>query len=454
MPDWPDEDGALIIEFVNQLKLARDGGTYQFYRSLLQRFQGFMMRRAPRQSFSEVVIRAWLKQESKTLPLRLVVHYARVVSRFLDWLADRGAIATNPIAELRRKYGCRSTAAILRALTKAQPGEALAALRPPPRYGSHLGPIIREHVNRMRTLGFRYRHENRFVHFDRFLQLRPGADQQPLTALVRDYAAGAPSAAVRAQRIEVGRVIAKEMNRRGLAVAPPKRDRMIVQEMLRNRRRPYIYTIEEVCRLLETARSDPAPHAPLRPLTLYTMLVLGYCAGLRLAEIVGLKLGDLDMAEDCIEVRDTKFFKSRRLPLSATAMEALRDYLKARLKAGAPTDSDAPLFWHAKGGYRYVTAGAHLRRLIRVAGLKNTAGRTGPRVHDLRHAFVVHRMTMWYEQGINPQSRLPYLAAYLGHRDIHSTLVYLTITQELLQHANQRFRASETEVLQVIQGSH
>jgi hypothetical protein len=63
-------------------------------------------------------------------------------------------------------------------------------------------------------------------------------------------------------------------------------------------------------------------------------------------------------------------------------------------------------------------------------------------------------MTMWYEQGINPQSRLPYLAAYLGHRDIHSTLVYLTITQELLQHANQRFRASETEVLQVIHGSH
>ena len=454
MPDWPDKDGALIIEFVNQLKLASDGGTYQFYRSLLQRFQSFVTRRALKRRLSEAVIRAWLKQGLKTLPLRLVVHYARVVSRFLDWLAGRGAIVTNPIAELRRKYACRSTAAILRALAKAQPSEALAALRPPPRYGSHLGSIIREHVNRMRTLGFRYRHENRFVHFDRFLQQRPGADQQPLTTLVREYAAYAPSAAVRVQRIEVGRVIAKELNRRGLAVASPKRDRMVLQEMIRTRRRPHIYTSEEVGRLLETARRDPAPHAPLRPLTLYTMLVLAYCAGLRLAEIVGLKLADLDLAEDCIEVRDTKFFKSRRLPLSATAMAALRDYLKARLKAGAPNDSDAPLFWHAKGGYRYVTAGAHLRRLIRVAGLKKTAGRTGPRVHDLRHAFVVHRMTMWYEQGINPQSRLPYLATYLGHRDIHSTLVYLTITQELLQHANQRFRASETEVLQVIKESH
>ena len=63
-------------------------------------------------------------------------------------------------------------------------------------------------------------------------------------------------------------------------------------------------------------------------------------------------------------------------------------------------------------------------------------------------------MTMWYEQGINPQTRLPYLAAYLGHRDIHSTLVYLTITQELLQHANQRFRKSEAEVVRLLQKAH
>ena len=62
-------------------------------------------------------------------------------------------------------------------------------------------------------------------------------------------------------------------------------------------------------------------------------------------------------------------------------------------------------------------------------------------------------MTVWYEQGVNPQTRLPYLAAYLGHRNIHSTLVYITITQELLQHANERFRTSEADVLQVIQGS-
>lgn len=450
MPDWPDQDEALINQFVKQLNLLRYGAPY---RSLLRQFQRFVAQRSPKKIFSEAVLRAWLKDELKISPLPLVVHHGQLVSRFLDWLAARGAIEANPVAELRRKYECRSSAAVLRALAGAQPTKALEALRPPPRYGSHLGPIMREHVNRMRTLGLRYRHENRFLQFDRFLQQRPGADQEPLTTLVREYAGRASSASGKVQRVQVGRVIAKELNRSGLAVTLPKRDRVLVQEMLRSRRQPHIFTIEEVQRLLETARRDHAPRAPLRSLTLYTMLALAYCAGLRLAEIVSLKVGDVDLSADCIEVRDTKFFKSRRLPLSATAMGALRDYLKARSKAGAPVDSDAPLFWHAKGGYGYVATGAHLRRLIRVAGLKQTTGRTGPRVHDLRHAFVVHRMTSWYEQGINPQTRLPYLAAYLGHRNIHSTLVYLTITQELLQHANERFRTAEAEVLRVIRRS-
>jgi integrase/recombinase XerD len=451
VPDWPTQDETLIKQFVDQLNLACYSAPY---RSLLRQFQRFVVQDSPKPTFSEAVLRAWLRDQLKTAPLPLAVHRGQLVNRFLDWLAARENIAANPIADLRRKYECRSSAAVLRALASDQPKKALESLRPPPRYGSHLGPIMREHVDRMRTRGLRYRHENRFLHFDRFLQQRPSADQESLTALIREYAACASSAAGKVQRIQLGRVIAKELNRSGQAVAAPKRDRVLVQEMLRGRRRPHIYTVEEVRRLLEVARRVSASRAPLRPHTLYMMLVLAYCAGLRLGEIVGLKLGDLDLNADCIEVHDTKFFKSRRLPLSVTAMAALRDYLRARARAGAPTESDAPLFWHAKGGYGYVAAGAHLRRLIRATGLKSSAGRSGPRVHDLRHAFVVHRMTMWYEQGINPQTRLPYLAAYLGHRNIHSTLVYLTITQELLQHANERFRTSEANVLQVIQRSH
>jgi len=89
-----------------------------------------------------------------------------------------------------------------------------------------------------------------------------------------------------------------------------------------------------------------------------------------------------------------------------------------------------------------------LVRVLRRAKLKPDPGRVGPRVHDLRHAFVAGRMLAWYREGINPQSRLPYLATYLGHKDINSTLVYLTVTQNLLQQASERFRVRGARLLQ------
>lgn len=448
MTTWPDKEEALLKEFVEMQKLRSSGAPY---RSVLRGFQRFVCRRTSRSGLSEATITAWLQHRSKESPIHMVLKSGHLVNAFLDWLVERRGLVRNPIAERLRKHGARSTTAVLRAMAMPRPEEALQALQPPARYGSHLGAVIREHVERMRTLGFRY-DENRFLRFDRFLQQQPNAANETLSALVRQYAALANSAATKLERVKLGRVLAKALNRRGIPTAAPERDRMLVQEMSRMRCRPYIYTDDEIRLLLETARHYPSPKAPLRPLTLYTMLVLGYCAGLRMGEIVGLELKDIDMNAGTIEIRDTKFFKSRRLPLSSGALAALHTYVKAREKAGASNDPESSLFWHEKGGYGYVVAEKLLCRVIQQAGLRKTPGRGGPRVHDLRHTFVVHRMTQWYRQGINPQGHLPYLAAYLGHRDIHSTLVYLTITQELLQCANERFRTAETEVLKVIQG--
>jgi integrase/recombinase XerD len=130
------------------------------------------------------------------------------------------------------------------------------------------------------------------------------------------------------------------------------------------------------------------------------------------------------------------------LTLTPSVMTAVKAYLVARQKAGAPIAAAAGLFWHqqAAGRYSTVMAGKLLVRVLRRAGLKPAHGKVGPRIHDLRHAFCVNRMLAWYREGINPQTRLPYLATYLGHKNINSTLIYLTITQELLQHASERFR--------------
>ena len=109
------------------------------------------------------------------------------------------------------------------------------------------------------------------------------------------------------------------------------------------------------------------------------------------------------------------------------------------------------LFWHRQGAgrYSYSGTGGLLAQVLRRAGIKPARGRVGPRIHDLRHAMVCNRMLAWYRGGINPQSRLPYLATYLGHKDIKSTLVYLNITQELLQEARERFRRRGADALRV-----
>ena len=144
----------------------------------------------------------------------------------------------------------------------------------------------------------------------------------------------------------------RSLNRSGVPTAAQSRDRMLMREVIRKRCKPYIYSAEEVRLLLETARHFPSPKAPLRQPTLYTMIVLAYCAGLRVGEIVGLEMKDIDLKAGTIEVRDTKFFKSRRLPLSADALEALQNYVKVRERAGASMDLEATLFCHENDSYR------------------------------------------------------------------------------------------------------
>jgi site-specific recombinase XerD len=151
-------------------------------------------------------------------------------------------------------------------------------------------------------------------------------------------------------------------------------------------RKPYVFSDEEIHRLLDAALSFPSPKAPLRPVCLYTMVALAYCAGLRLGEIVALTLADVSLQDGTIEIRETKFFKHRRLPLAAGVVAALKNYLVARQQAGAPTNPDSALFWNQRlrQRYSYGGVGILLAETLRRAGLKPDRGRIGPRIHDLR----------------------------------------------------------------------
>jgi integrase len=266
---------------------------------------------------------------------------------------------------------------------------------------------------------------------------------EPIEVMLEHWATAKATRNHAAECEKLKRVLAKILRHRNPSIPPRRPDSRPEKEVAKQWRKPHIYSPADVRRMLDIARSYPSPRAPLRPLSIYTMLLLAYCAGLRRGELARLDLGDVDLQAGTITVRQTKFFKTRILPVPDSVMAELRAYIDARRRAGASQDPRSGLFWHEQRSARYTKEAIAwmLVDVIRRAKLKPPQGRTGPRLHDLRHSMVVNRILEWYRTGINPQDHLPFLATYLGHRDIHSTLVYITVTQELLHHANERFRA-------------
>jgi integrase len=320
-------------------------------------------------------------------------------------------------------------------------------------FRSFLGKVMREHVSRMRSLGYRYQvNERMLLRFDRFLRHHPSWSGAPLSTLVERWAKNKPTPHRLYEAQDVGRMISTALHRRDPSVAIIVGNPDVRRRARQQHRRPYIYTDDEILRLLRAALLLPSPRAPWRPLALYTMLMLAYCAGLRMGEVTALTVGSIHLQDGAIEIEGAKFFKHRRLPLARGVIAALRRYLVARQKAGAPSSPETGLFWNVRRHARYSYGGAKtlMVQALREAGIKPARGKIGPRIHDLRHTMVAHRMRDWYREGVETQSRLPYLATYLGHKDINSTLVYLNSTPELLQEASQRFRRNAVGALRAV----
>jgi integrase/recombinase XerD len=383
---WETMDDTLIHRYVQTLP-SRSRNTHAARRSMLRQFQQFVQAQTLPAPLSQATVEGWLRHRAAQMSRRSVIASARRVDGFLDWLVAQGLLPTNPWAALRHTYGGR-LAPIVRALLAPNTTAVLNALRPLPPFGSHLGPAMRQHLAHRQSLGFRYeREQERLLHFDRYLQARPEADQLPVHVLVREYAEGAMTPEARLERWQSGRTLAQGMQRHDPTVILPSLDRLIIREAIRQRRQPHIYTVDEVQQLLAAARTYPSPEVPLRPCTLSTMVMLAYCTGMRLGELVRLTLGDLDLQEALLTIRETKFFKSRHLPLQPSVIEVLQAYLYARGQRNAPETPTAAFFWneHKGQGYQVVTLGHLMADVIRRAGLKPPAGRRGPRFHDLRH---------------------------------------------------------------------
>jgi integrase len=204
---------------------------------------------------------------------------------------------------------------------------------------------------------------------------------------------------------------------------------------------PYLFDLRDAKRLLQLASTLPDnPRALHRALVYETVFALLYGLGLRVGEVGRLKLKDVDWARATLFIGETKFSKSRIVPMGPKLAERLRGYVERRY--GSAPDPELPLFTFAPPrsiGATTITQTFH--KLIPKLELRIPAGVSPPRLHDLRRSFAVRTLLRWYREGVDPNARLMHLATFLGHVDPTSTAVYLPITEELLREADQRFRA-------------
>jgi integrase/recombinase XerD len=210
-----------------------------------------------------------------------------------------------------------------------------------------------------------------------------------------------------------------------------------------HRPKPYIYSEDEIDRLLNAAGRHPSrPGYALKPHTLQCVLGLLVVTGMRLSEALELKPENINWSEGIATIGRTKFQKTRLVPLHESTLRQLRAYARRRDRffAARPWRQPVRRFFLSTTGQALTSTviGCDFRLLTRRIGLRTPGARRGPRIHDLRHRFAVATLLRWYRSGKDVGQLLPMLSTYLGHVFITGTYWYLTCTPELMAAAGKR----------------
>lgn len=208
---------------------------------------------------------------------------------------------------------------------------------------------------------------------------------------------------------------------------------------------PHIYCEQEIVDLLAAARRL-GPASSLRGRVFETLFGLVACCGLRISEALALRNVDVDLKRGLLTVRQTKFGKSRQVPMHPSAVKALRCYRATRDQAGESIQPDAPFFVGTRGRHRGLALGD--RQVHRVfgelrqqLGWRNRGAHDAARIHDLRHTFVVRRILLWQAGGVDVDQAMLSLSTYVGHTKVTNTYWYLSAVPELMALAAARFES-------------
>jgi len=298
-------------------------------------------------------------------------------------------------------------------------------------------PLVDEYLALRRSAGFRLRaHEFHLRNFVRFATERGEAFVRAQSAL--DWAALVPSPSQRGSRLDVVRLFARHAK---LEDPPHEAPPVGLFSSRRPPYRPFIFTNDQIQKVLHYAAALP-PTGSLRPWTYCTLFSLLAVTGMRISEALALRLEDL--TPDGLVIRETKFRKSRILPLHPSAPAGLESYLQQRRCTGATDDH---FFISLRGqSLRYSTVVQTFQQTVRALGLHRGPGQRGPRLHDLRHSWAVAALQAspyGYDQ---VTQHVLAVSTYLGHAKLVSTYVYLHTTPQLLADIAARCEQTAREV--------
>lgn len=267
----------------------------------------------------------------------------------------------------------------------------------------------------------------------------PGTPIRAATALAWacDHAPPACGDAGKAYRLRVARGFLAYLSSMMPGTGVPAHNLLASQR----RRRPYILSDAEIAILIAAAAGAP-PRGTLRPVALPALLGLLASTGLRIGEAVRLRVDDirLDASPAHLRILQTKFCKSRLVPMHPTTAAALATYLCRREALGYHALSDAVFVSERGGPLEVDLLGVWFGKLTRKLGLwpADKAARR-PSLHSFRHSFAIRRLQVWHKASLDVQALLPTLSVYLGHVRPEDTYWYLTATPELLRAAGARF---------------
>ncbi|MPZ21145.1 MAG: tyrosine-type recombinase/integrase [Luteitalea sp.] len=303
-------------------------------------------------------------------------------------------------------------------------------------FSSVVASIIRSYLTLKRALGRQYAAEERVLaHLDQFLVARH-ADLTAETfadwCLTMQHLA---SGIRRSRMRDVRNLCLYRRRHEPGCFVPDERLFPPVHQGIR----PHLFTADQVAQLVAAARTlTRTSNSPLCPDTMRLAVVLLYTTGMRRGELTRLTVGDYDLRERALQIRASKFHKSRLIPVSADAAREIAGLLAIRRHHHFPVGADSPLLWHRRRGYSGGGLGHAMRALFHHAAIRTATGQM-PRTHDLRHTFAITALLRWYRAGLDVPAKLPFLAHYMGHVSIVSTAYYLQFVEPLAAAASTRF---------------